>query len=190
MDGKIFYFKNTPPPRIALGDRQKGVNDMTKFIFDLQRFDGTTLYVYGKTLSDSTITNDDISITGVAEKNESKTVDNQTYTISYYEGTLNGATVKIYKNVQDALNMADDSGDTIKLLSNIDGAGLGTYAAATSKTNGLIYHTNSTGSAFYCKPKSFTLDLGGYSYIIDTPAVGSSTTETQAFHMEKARVCW
>ena len=62
---------------------------------------------------------------------------------------------------------AAQSGDTIYLLDNLEGAGIGIFAA-----DGDV--------------KDFTIDFGGFTYTCVGPAVGSSGTQTQAFHLEKS----
>ena len=62
---------------------------------------------------------------------------------------------------------AAQSGDTIYLLDNLEGAGIGIFAA-----DGDV--------------KDFTIDFGGFTYTCEGPAVGSSGTQSQAFHLEKS----
>lgn len=61
---------------------------------------------------------------------------------------------------------AAQSGDTIYLLDNLEGAGIGIFAA-----DGDV--------------KDFTIDFGGFTYTCEGPAVGSTGTQSQAFHLEK-----
>ena len=61
---------------------------------------------------------------------------------------------------------AAQSGDTIYLLDNLEGAGIGIFAA-----DGDV--------------KDFTIDFGGFTYTCVGPAVGSTGTQSQAFHLEK-----
>ena len=61
---------------------------------------------------------------------------------------------------------AAESGDTIYLLDNLEGAGIGIFAA-----DGDV--------------KDFTIDFGGFTYTCVGPAVGSTGTQSQAFHLEK-----
>ena len=60
---------------------------------------------------------------------------------------------------------AAESGDTIYLLDNMEGAGIGIFAPDV---------------------KDFTIDFGGNTYTCIGPAVGSSNTKSQAFHLEKS----
>ena len=62
---------------------------------------------------------------------------------------------------------AAQSGDTIYLLDNLEGAGIGIFAA-----DGDV--------------KDFTIDFGGFTYTCVGPAVGSTGTQSQAFHLEKS----
>ena len=62
---------------------------------------------------------------------------------------------------------AAQSGDTIYLLDNLEGAGIGIFAA-----DGDV--------------KDFTIDFGGFTYTCVGPAVGSTGTPSQAFHLEKS----
>lgn len=59
---------------------------------------------------------------------------------------------------------AAESGDTIYLLDNLEGAGIGIFAPDV---------------------KDFTIDFGGFTYTCVGPAVGSPSTQSQAFHLEK-----
>lgn len=61
---------------------------------------------------------------------------------------------------------AAESGDTIYLLEDMEGAGIGIFAA-----DGDV--------------KDFTIDFGGFTYTCVGPAVGSTGTQSQAFHLEK-----
>ena len=59
---------------------------------------------------------------------------------------------------------AAQSGDTIYLLDNLEGAGIGIFAPDV---------------------KNLTIDFGGNTYTCVGPAVGSTGTQSQAFHLEK-----
>ena len=59
---------------------------------------------------------------------------------------------------------AAQSGDTIYLLDNLEGAGIGIFAPDV---------------------KDITIDFGGNTYTCVGPAVGSTGTQSQAFHLEK-----
>ena len=82
---------------------------------------------------------------------------------------VNGETTNYYATLQDAVN-AVESGGTVTLLKDASGGGIATY------TNG------KTG---YATAKNFTIDFGGHTYTVGNPAVGSTGTESQAFHLEK-----
>ena len=71
-----------------------------------------------------------------------------------------------FDTLVEAVDAAKD-GDTIYLLDNLEGAGIGIFAA-----DGDV--------------KDFTIDFGGFTYTCVGPAVGSSGTQTQAFHLEKS----
>ena len=75
-----------------------------------------------------------------------------------------------YYTLTEAVTAAKD-GDTIRLLSDASGSGIGTFynPGAASGKNGV---------------KNFTIDFGGHTYTCVGPAVGSSGTESQAFHLE------
>lgn len=60
---------------------------------------------------------------------------------------------------------AAQSGDTIYLLDNLEGAGIGIFAPDV---------------------KDITIDFGGNTYSCVGPAVGSTGTQSQAFHLEKS----
>lgn len=60
-------------------------------------------------------------------------------------------------------------GGTVTLLKSTTGCGIGTFRAPKE---GQI------------AAKSFTIDFGGFTYTVTDPAVGSTGTETQGFHLE------
>lgn len=66
---------------------------------------------------------------------------------------------------------AAQSGAVITVLKDCSGTGIGTFADTNGGTK--------TGV------KNFTIDFGGFTYTCTGPAVGSSGTESQAFHLEK-----
>ena len=70
----------------------------------------------------------------------------------------------------DAAVTAAQSGDTIVLTKDCSGSGIGTFASPGNDKIGV---------------KNFTIDFGGYTYTCTGPAVGSSGTQSQAFHLEK-----
>lgn len=69
-----------------------------------------------------------------------------------------------YDTLVDAVADAND-GDVIYLLEDMEGAGIGIFAPDV---------------------KDFTIDFGGNTYTCVGPAVGSSGTQSQAFHLEKS----
>ena len=71
-----------------------------------------------------------------------------------------------YKTLADAVAAVKDGG-TVKMLKNASGAGIGTFK----------------GDPKY-GVKNFTIDFGGFTYTCTGPAVGSTGTESQAFHLE------
>lgn len=80
---------------------------------------------------------------------------------------------KGYKTLADAVAAAQD-GDTITLLKDTIGSGIGTY-----KNPGKDLQGNDQITA-----KGFTIDFNQHTYSVDKPAVGSKTYETQGFHFE------
>ncbi len=72
---------------------------------------------------------------------------------------------RYFDTLVDAVDAAKD-GDTIYLLEDMEGAGIGIFAA-----DGDV--------------KDFTIDFGGFTYTCVGPAVGSPGTQSQAFHLEK-----
>ena len=78
-----------------------------------------------------------------------------------------------YKTLADAVAAAQD-GDTITLLRDTIGSGIGTY-----KNPGKDLQGNDQITA-----KGFTIDFNQHTYSVDKPAVGSKTYETQGFHFE------
>ena len=75
-----------------------------------------------------------------------------------------------YATLAEAVAAVEDGG-TVTLLRSAIGGGIGTY---------------NTPKEGQIKSKSFTIDFAGYTYSVDRPPVGSSGTETQAFHLEYA----
>lgn len=73
-----------------------------------------------------------------------------------------------YDTLVAAVQAASD-GQTIELLRNASGAGVGTFL------DDLTYPV-----------KDFTIDFGGHTYTCVGPAVGSTGTQSQAFHLEWA----
>lgn len=71
---------------------------------------------------------------------------------------------RYFDTLVEAVDAAKD-GDTIYLLDNLEGAGIGIFAPDV---------------------KDFTIDFGGNTYTCIGPAVGSSNTKSQAFHLEKS----
>ena len=78
-----------------------------------------------------------------------------------------------YKTLADAVAAAQD-GDTITLLKDTIGSGIGTY-----KNPGKDLQGNDQITA-----KGFTIVFNQHTYSVDKPAVGSKTYETQGFHFE------
>ena len=78
-----------------------------------------------------------------------------------------------YKTLADAVAAAQD-GDTITLLKDTIGSGIGTYKDPKKDLQG-----NDQIAA-----KGFTIDFNQHTYSVDKPAVGSKTYETQGFHLE------
>lgn len=74
-----------------------------------------------------------------------------------------------YDTLEKAVRAVPDGG-TITLTQNSAGPGIATFR-------------NPTGDQI--SAKSFTIDFKGCTYTIGFPAVGSSGTESQAFHLEK-----
>lgn len=73
---------------------------------------------------------------------------------------------RYFDTLVDAVDAAKD-GDTIYLLDNLEGAGIGIFAA-----DGDV--------------KDFTIDFGGFTYTCVGHPVGSTGTQSQAFHLEKS----
>ena len=71
---------------------------------------------------------------------------------------------RYFDTLVDAVDAAKD-GDTIYLLDNLEGAGIGIFAPDV---------------------KDIIIDFGGNTYTCVGPAVGSSGTQSQAFHLEKS----
>lgn len=71
-----------------------------------------------------------------------------------------------YYSLAEAVAAAKD-GQTVTLLANASGSGIGTFK----------------GNEKY-PVKNFTIDFAGFTYTCTGPAVGSSGTQSQAFHLE------
>lgn len=71
---------------------------------------------------------------------------------------------KFFDTLVEAVEAAED-GDTIYLHESMEGAGIGIFAPDV---------------------KDFTIDFGGNTYTCVGPAVGSPSTQSQAFHLEKS----
>ena len=81
-----------------------------------------------------------------------------------------GASATYYSTLVDAVAAVEANG-TVYLIQDASGNGIGTYA---SPQEGQI------------QAKSFTIDFGTHTYTIDKAPVGSTSYETQAFHLEWA----
>lgn len=87
---------------------------------------------------------------------------------------------KYYDTLHDAvLNVKE--GGTVTLLKSTEGSGIGTYETATGADT-----DKDVNGQVRIPSKSFTIDFGGNTYSLNTPAVGSKTYETQGFHFEWA----
>ena len=76
-----------------------------------------------------------------------------------------GETTTYYTTLVEAVQAAP-SGAVITLLKDCSGAGIGTFKSISGSV------------------KDFTIDFAGHTYTCTGPAVGSSGTESQAFHLE------
>lgn len=87
---------------------------------------------------------------------------------------------KYYDTLHDAvLNVKE--GGTVTLLKSTEGSGIGTYKTATGADT-----DKDVNGQVRIPSKSFTIDFGGNTYSLNTPAVGSANYETQGFHFEWA----
>ncbi len=73
-----------------------------------------------------------------------------------------------YATLEEAVRDVKEGG-TVTLLKSATGAGIGTFR---------------NPKAGQIAAKSFTIDFGGFTYTVTDPAVGSTGTETQGFHLE------
>lgn len=73
-----------------------------------------------------------------------------------------------YATLEEAVRAVKEGG-TVTLLKSATGAGIGTFR---------------NPKAGQIAAKSFTIDFGGFTYTVKDPAVGSTGTETQGFHLE------
>ena len=112
--------------------------------------------------------------------------DVSAYVADGYEAKQNGSTWTVgaetakvaqiengaqYETLAAAVAAATD-GDTVTLLADAEGAGIGTFATPGDGQTAV---------------KTITIDLGGKTYTVTEPPVGSSGTETQGFHLEKGK---
>lgn len=72
-----------------------------------------------------------------------------------------------YATLAQAVEAAQ-GGETITLLKDCSGGGIGTFQSGEGKI--LV--------------KNFTIDFAGYTYTCTGPATGSAGTQSQAFHLE------
>lgn len=109
-----------------------------------------------------------LSLTPVAYATEGDTTGGAGGTTGATETSVAKIGDQYYDTLVAAVQAAS-SGQTIELLKNASGAGVGTFL----------------GDSTY-PVKDFTIDFGGYTYTCVGPAVGSTGTQSQAFHLEWA----
>ena len=110
-----------------------------------------------------------LSLTPVAYATEGGTAGGAGGTTGATETGVAKIGDQYYDTLVDAVQAAS-SGQTIKLLKDASGAGIGTFL--DDPTNNPV--------------KDFTIDFGGHTYTCVGPAVGSTGTQSQAFHLEWA----
>lgn len=88
-----------------------------------------------------------------------------TYSMADYVAVLNGVKYTSLAAAVDAV--ANNNLNTITLLKNHSGAGIGLFNADGDTARNIV------------------IDLGGYTYTCSGPAVGSTGTQNQAVHLEK-----
>lgn len=110
-----------------------------------------------------------LSLTPVAYATEDDTAGGAGGTTGATETSVARIGTQYYDTLVAAVQAAS-SGQTIKLLKDASGAGVGTFL--DDPTNNPV--------------KDFTIDFDGHTYTCVGPAVGSTGTQSQAFHLEWA----
>ncbi len=115
-----------------------------------------------------------LPVSAMAEDGADTQMDSSVASAETADGT------KYYDTLHDAvLNVKE--GGTVTLLKSTEGSGIGTYRTATGADT-----DKDVNGQVRIPSKSFTIDFGGNTYSLNTPAVGSETYETQGFHFEWA----
>lgn len=115
-----------------------------------------------------------LPVSAMAEDGADTQMDSSVASAETADGT------KYYDTLHDAvLNVKE--GGTVTLLKSTEGSGIGTYETATGADT-----DKDVNGQVRIPSKSFTIDFGGNTYSLNTPAVGSKTYETQGFHFEWA----
>lgn len=110
-----------------------------------------------------------LSLTPVAYATEDDTAGGAGGTTGATETSVARIGDQYYDTLVAAVQAASD-GQIIELLKDASGAGIGTFL--DDPTNNPV--------------KNFTIDFGGHTYTCVGPAVGSTGTQSQAFHLEWA----
>ena len=110
-----------------------------------------------------------LSLTPVAYATEGDTTGGAGGTTGATETGVAKIGDQYYGTLVAAVQAASEDGQTIELVKDASGAGIGTFLGDSTKP-----------------VKDFTIDFGGHTYTCVGPAVGSSGTQSQAFHLEWA----
>lgn len=178
MDGKIFYFKNTPLPESLWETGKRGVNDMTKFIFDLQRF---------KDSNNNNYTEQEIKDRITQAKGTGKSTltdaEKKTYLIQVtYHDSAN--TVLYFNNMYEAMQSVLGNADTTdlgnKLSGSAEAAEVKLLGDMTGRGFNIGYVDLSTGQVTTDNRKTkVNLDLGGHVYTFTNQAGGAQGSDTR-----------
>ena len=110
-----------------------------------------------------------LSLTPVAYATEGGTTGGAGGTTGATETGVAKIGDQYYDTLVAAVQAASEDGQTVELVKDASGVGIGTFLG--DPTNPV---------------KDFTIDFGGHTYTCVGPAVGSSGTQSQAFHLEWA----
>lgn len=151
-----------PSPRVELRwNNRAGINAMTA-TFETTSGTAGQAVVYGDVPTGTTAVV--LNPFAFNDQAESPIEFSVTVEVTYEEQGKVRIGDRYFDTLVDAVHAAKD-GDTIYLLDNLEGAGIGIFAPDV---------------------KDFTIDFGGFTYTCVGDPVGSPGTESQAFHLEKS----
>lgn len=152
-----------PSPRVELRwNNRAGINAMTA-TFETTSGTAGQAVVYGDVPTGTTAVV--LNPFAFNDQAESPIEFSVTVEVTYEEQGKVRIGDRYFDTLVDAVDAAKD-GDTIYLLDNLEGAGIGIFAAEGDV-------------------KDFTIDFGGFTYTCVGRPAGSTGTQSQAFHLEK-----